>query len=186
MLLTCGPLHLRQYLHPAAFRAKFQLAEHYNEYIDLSKEFNLCYGKGLNSSASSSVSTCSSLSSSATSSSAYASLSGNSAEANSTINQQFCYCCDYSFAYDPTFASYYSDPAAHLGSEQAQYLAQQQQEQMMQQKVLSGNETDAELLASQAITSSNRQQQQQQQQRHKTAPPNSGHMRQLDSMLKCK
>lgn len=192
-MLTCGPLDLRQHLHPAALRAEVKLAEHYNEYIDLSKEFNSRYGKGQNSSASSSVSTCSSLSSSAASS-AYASLSGNSAEANA-VNQQFCYCCDYSFAYEPSFADYYS--TAHLGPElqqsqylvhnqqqnqnQNQYQQQQHQEQMIQQQISSGDE--AELLVSQTVTSSHRQQQ---QPRHKAAPTSSGHMRQLESMLKCK
>lgn len=44
VLVTCGPMHLRQHLHPTALRQNVDLARHYEQYIDLTKEFSQTQG----------------------------------------------------------------------------------------------------------------------------------------------
>jgi epithelial splicing regulatory protein 1/2 len=58
---TDGPLHLRQCLHPEAFRKKLNLPSHYYRYFDIRQCFRNCYMKGSNDQTSAAAMVCGSL-----------------------------------------------------------------------------------------------------------------------------
>lgn len=216
LLLTCGPMHLRQHLHPAALRAKLELADHYNEYADLSKDFARRYGplqpvaNCMGASASPMAQLCSwpasCSSSSSTCSSAYASLGPDCVPNGAEQPKVYCYCCDYYHAHFGQ-ADFYAPPAGEVGpAEELEQscedpLAGSQSESQSQSKSHSELESESQ----EAKSLSQQQQQQQREQEQGKPKPRSRQqvsschspafggggeqmsaIRQVEEMLKCK